>query len=58
MARTAARRANISSILTPWGTKRVYVQLLEFMPKYKNVENRPVSRKPLPIERERAQFRG
>ncbi len=28
---TAARRANISSVSTPWGRKTVYVQLLELL---------------------------
>ena len=29
--KTAARRAKISSILPPWGIKRVYLQLLELL---------------------------
>ena len=32
ISETAARRAKISSISTPWGRKRVYVQLLELWP--------------------------
>ena len=61
ISETAARRAKISSISTPWGRKRkrVHMQLLElfqipgFTPKYKN---QPVSRKPLPVGRKQAQF--
>ncbi len=46
----------ISSISTPWGRKRLYVQLLEFMPKYENFKNRPVSWKSLPVEWEWSHF--
>ncbi len=53
---TAARRAKISSISTPWVRNRVYGQLLEFMPKYDSFEIWPVSQNRLSVEWEWAQF--
>ncbi len=53
---TTARRAKISSTSTPWVRKRVYVQLLKFMPKYDSFEIWPVSQNPLSVEWEWAQF--
>ncbi len=51
---TSSRRAKRSEILT-WGVAEGrFVQLLKLWPimlKYGTFENRPVSRKPLPVER-------
>ncbi len=52
ISETAARRAKMSSIWTLCGRKRAYVQLLEFLFKYENFENWPVSLKLLPMEGE------